>query len=157
MKGNVPMSDIINIDKIYDRTYNAIYGIILNSFEKQRYIKKKDLYYLSSSKAFLNEFCTVKICGPRASCHTTVISEISKEYDSWVIFPNNEQIKIFRKLFSYKTKLFSINHEFKGYKLPTIVFLDQASFISKNKLMELVNYFSSHIDYKKDFCFVQIQ
>jgi len=69
--------------KICQRTLRAVRALMANSAEMQAETTKtrrqeNDIY-------FAKEFCTVRVCGPRGSGHTTVANKLVKQFKGDVV------------------------------------------------------------------------
>lgn len=141
-----------------DRTYHALENLYLNSVEYQERIRREGpAYYLRDSIAFLKEYCTIRLCGPRQSGHTTSLSLLVQNYSlrGNIFLPSITMANRIRDMYysgDKRIRLYSqsvlVKDMFSGHVIDFIA-CDCASFFSKNFESEV--YKLAMVNYRDPF------
>jgi hypothetical protein len=116
-------------------------------FELQRistqfqFLRSENRPYLSS-KRWLKEFCTIRLCGPRQSGHSLAAAELiaATEGDVWYISNNHQICECFKENYPkatpkngklYTFGAYSVESATLGLSIPSLVIVDCASFMNK--------------------------
>lgn len=158
---------------VYSRTYQCLKSLYLNSLFVQTELLEKDWEESYSSrgfcKAWLKEFCTIRMRGPRRSGHSLSLIKLIKKYDlsGSIICPNLHMSKRIKESFGKTDKvvfssIISIERnnspwlELQGEFAPNFIAFDVAS-ISKDNAIELIYdcalivFDKNSMSYKKPF------
>lgn len=108
-----------------------------------------------SIKAFLKNFCTIKVCSARRSGHSTAIIKSAVDFERpLILFPNDDMAKNLKKVAknlypkeSKKMTFCSINSKI-GYNQinADVVFVDCTSLLSSTKIDELYSCFETNVN-----------
>lgn len=144
LKGVVPM----DISEVYNNTYNATLSLIINSYYAQSncQIEVQDM-------AKAKELCTVKVCGPRQSGHTSVINQLICDFnDKFVIISYNHDLK---KSFQ-SNKVFTLNqiNKIRGFDDIIGVVIDTTSLFSQSQIDDIYRYFLPYTNIKTPFFYI---
>lgn len=122
-----------------DNTYEALKLLVNNSiYAQQKYCNNSN----KNIKAYLKEFCTIKLCTARQTGHTSAILRLCTEYfDKSLVLYNT--IEMARKIREYYNSLYNediisgtitnFHSVYRGYEFDAI-FIDCASFVCSSKL-----------------------
>lgn len=125
---------------------NVIYDCLKQLIKNSLSIRKKlgkDYIDSISKKAYLKEYCTIKISGSRQSGHTTAIKKLLEKFKNPIVLVKEERLKkIYYCENVDKNDCFlfdSILNQMRGIDLKDVdvVFIDNASFMSQ-KAIELL-------------------
>lgn len=145
-------------DKVYNRTYQALKNLYLNSKEIQKQIKPLALL---NDLSYAKEICTIRMATARRSGHTSSIAKFVNKYNdkNWAIIPPtmrqveeiNKMVGVYSKgdilkqTQSYiefkngRTQFMTantFNRDLRGLDLDGII-VDCAFYLSQSKIEEL--------------------
>lgn len=130
---------------IYSRTFNCLEGLYLNSLDMQsKYLSNEwsGCYYSKNYKAWLKEYCTIRMCSSRRSGHSFALMDLIKKYDLYgaVLFPNLKMAGIFKDRFTRTDRV-----NFASILNDTSPWLDLSSDIVPNFIALDCASFSGHV------------
>jgi hypothetical protein len=110
---------------------------------QSQFLRSENRPYISS-KRWLKEYCTIKLCGPRQSGHSLAAAELiaATEGDVWYISNSSQMCKCFEENYpralpkNGELRAFgasSIESATLGVSFPSLVIVDCASFINKTQ------------------------
>lgn len=117
----------------------------------------------ANPKAYLHEYCTVRVAAPRQAGHTMAIVRLADSFymegiQSYAVTPVAAAVEEWRKWVQPKVPIFSIDSlEKLSPSSVTILFVDNATFLTKRK-KELIEAFAlQRIERESQFILVYVQ
>lgn len=166
----------INWPVVYDRTYNSLKSIYLNSIEIQNGLPEEigeNYYYFSDHMSRLKEWCTIRMSGCRRMGHTYSLIRLIKEFNlrGVVVCPTMKNVEIIKRNFGVidSVRFTSVLVLERGL-MPAYNFEGPADFIavdcahfltnktrSRRKNEEIIYTFASHYLTRKPFVVIFVQ
>lgn len=140
----------------YERTLKAVELLLANSEQMQKMYK--DLWR-TNVISYAKEICTIKVCGPRRSGHTTVVNELVKRFNDQVIViaPTRETCQYITATHKYGIKSMD---RLRGLSNIKAVIVDISSVMSRSDLDKMYKDLSIHIsltDEDEQFFFILME
>jgi AAA+ ATPase superfamily predicted ATPase len=147
---------MLNLDVQYQRTLEALNLLLHNSNDSQSYYWDTTPHSLSLL-AFAKEFCTIKVCGPRRSGHTSVANEFVKLFDDKVVIitPRIESLAFYSA--THKTSVETLNRIRGSIIELKAVIVDMSSLISNKEKEAIYKIFSAYMMPHQVFYFIFLE
>jgi hypothetical protein len=130
---------------VYNRTVRALTGMIQNCLDVQKDPAIKEITSVFSPVGFINEFCTVKLGGPRRIGHTTSIYHVGRKLfgEDFVVFVPYENQKGHLAHIDPTMKVFTYREAPKLQFGATCIFVDNAFFLGAKDKENILRYAES--------------
>jgi len=116
----------------------------------------------TNPKAYLNEYCTVRVAAPRRAGHTQAIVNLGESFYregvvSYAVTPSSDLVKEWAARTNPKVEIFSIG-SLEWLSPVTILFVDNATFLTKGQIEKIEKFALRCIEFRgPQFILVYVQ